>query len=101
MMTGEDLSVIFDGKRPAPRPHFTSCYDDHVLAGDYDWFFISDSEGKRKRLYDKRKDPEQEPDVARGASGARGQVLAHPRRTRPAARCRSSAARRGKPVLGG
>ena len=55
MMTGEDLSVIFDGKRPPPRPHFTSCYDDHVLAGDYDWFFISDSEGKRKRLYDKKK----------------------------------------------
>ena len=64
MMTGEDLSVIFDGKRPAPRPHFTSCYDDHVLAGDYDWFFISDSEGKRKRLYDKRKDPKELVDVA-------------------------------------
>ena len=44
-MAGEDLSVIFDGKRPPPRPHFTSCYDDHVLAGDYDWFFIADSDG--------------------------------------------------------
>ena len=64
MMTGEDLSVIFDGKRPPARPHFTSCYDDHVLAGDYDWFFISDSEGKRKRLYDKKNDPKELVDVA-------------------------------------
>jgi arylsulfatase A-like enzyme len=64
MMAGEDLSVIFDGKRPPGRPHFTSCYDDHVLAGDYDWFFISDSEGKRKRLYDKKNDPKELVDVA-------------------------------------
>ena len=64
MMTGEDLSVIFDGKRPPPRPHFTSCYDDYVLAGDYDWFFISDSAGLRKRLYDKKKDPKELVNVA-------------------------------------
>jgi arylsulfatase A-like enzyme len=64
MMAGEDLSVIFDGKRPSPRPHFTSCYDDHVLAGDYDWFFIADSAGLRKRLYDKKKDPGEIVDVS-------------------------------------
>jgi arylsulfatase A-like enzyme len=64
MMTGEDLSVIFDGKRPPARPHFTACYDDHVLAGDHDWFFISDSEGRRKRLYDKKNDPKELVDVA-------------------------------------
>ena len=67
MMAGEDLSVIFDGKRPPPRPHFTSCYDDYVLAGDDDWFFISDSEGLRKRLYDKKNDPTGAHDVARRA----------------------------------
>ncbi len=64
MMTGEDLSVIFDGKEPPARPHFTACYDDHVLAGDFDWFFISDSEGRRKRLYNRREDPEELRDVA-------------------------------------
>ena len=35
-----------------------------MLAGDYDWFFISDSEGKRKRLYDKKNDPQELVDVA-------------------------------------
>jgi len=64
MMAGEDLSVFFDGKEPPPRPHFTSCYDDYVLAGDLDWFLLSDSEGQRKRLYDKRADPLELTDVA-------------------------------------
>ncbi len=64
LMAGEDLSVMFDGEEPPARPVFTSCYDDHVLAGDLDWFLLSDSEGKRKRLYDKRTDPEELTDVA-------------------------------------
>jgi arylsulfatase A-like enzyme len=64
MMDGEDLSVLFDGKRPPDRPWFTSCYDNYVLGGDADWFFISDSEGRRKRLYDKHSDPLELKDVA-------------------------------------
>ena len=65
MMNGEDLSVLFDGKEPAQaRPYFTSCYDNYVLAGDRDWFLLSDSEGRRKRLYDKRHDPKELHDVA-------------------------------------
>ena len=32
-MDGEDLSVLFDGRRPPDRPWFTSCYDNYVLAG--------------------------------------------------------------------
>jgi hypothetical protein len=63
-MSGEDLSVIFDGREPSARPYFTSCYDDHVLAGDLDWFLIADSEGRRKRLFDKRRDPRELRDVA-------------------------------------
>jgi arylsulfatase A-like enzyme len=63
-MNGEDLSVIFDGKEPPPRPYFTSCYDNFVLCGDRDWFLISDSEGRRKRLYDKNEDPLELEDVA-------------------------------------
>jgi arylsulfatase A-like enzyme len=64
MMTGEDLSVLFDGREPPARPHFTACYDNYVLAGDRDWFFISDSEGRLKRLYDKHADPNELRDVA-------------------------------------
>jgi len=63
-MDGEDLSVLFEGGKPAERRWFTSCYDDHLLAGDQDWFFISDSDGRRKRLYDRRHDPEEIRDVA-------------------------------------
>jgi hypothetical protein len=63
-MNGEDLSVLFDGKQPPERRWFTACYDDHVLAGDRDWFLIADSEGRRKRLYDNKSDPEQVRDVA-------------------------------------
>ena len=64
MMNGEDLSVLFDGGTPPERPWFTSCYDNYVLAGDRDWFLLSDSEGRRKRLYDKRADPKELHDVA-------------------------------------
>jgi hypothetical protein len=35
-----------------------------VLAGDRDWFLIADSEGRLKRLYDKRSDPRELRDVA-------------------------------------
>ena len=64
MMTGEDLSVLFDGREPPARPHFTACYDNYVLSGDRDWFFISDSEGRLRRLYDKHADPKEQRDVA-------------------------------------
>ena len=65
IMNGEDLSVIFDGGEPSARPHFTSCYDNYVLCGDRDWFLLSDSEGRRRRrLYDKRRDPQELRDVA-------------------------------------
>jgi len=64
MMEGEDLSVLFEGREPVERPHFTSCYDDYVLAGDRDWFLLSDSEGRLKRLYDKHADPREDHNVA-------------------------------------
>ena len=64
MMNGEDLSVLFEGGDPPARAQFTSCYDDHVLAGDRDWFLLADSEGRLKRLYDKRSDPQELHDVA-------------------------------------
>jgi arylsulfatase A-like enzyme len=64
IMNGEDLSVIFEGRQPPARPHFTACYDNYVLCGDRDWFLLSDSEGRRKRLYDKNRDPRELRDVA-------------------------------------
>ncbi len=64
MMNGEDLSVIFDGRRPPPRPVFTSMYERYLLAGDEDWFLIADSKGATKRLFDNRRDPQQLRDVA-------------------------------------
>jgi arylsulfatase A-like enzyme len=64
LMNGEDLSVLFDAGQPPERRRFTSCYDDHLLAGDLDWFLLSDSEGRYKRLYDKRRDPRELHDVA-------------------------------------
>jgi arylsulfatase A-like enzyme len=63
-MNGEDLSVLFDGGAPPERRWFTACYDDHLLAGDRDWFMIADSEGRLKRLYDRRTDPQEIHDVA-------------------------------------
>jgi arylsulfatase A-like enzyme len=63
-MNGEDLSVLFEGGTPPERRWFTACYDDHVLAGDRDWFMLADSEGRLKRLYDKRADPQELRDVA-------------------------------------
>jgi arylsulfatase A-like enzyme len=63
-MNGEDLSVLFEGKQPYERRWFTACYADYLIAGDRDWVLISDSEGRRKRLYDKRKDPQELVDVA-------------------------------------
>jgi arylsulfatase A-like enzyme len=65
MMTGEDLSGLFEGTPPThERPYFTACYADYVLAGDHDWFLIADSEGRRKRLYNKRDDPCENVDVS-------------------------------------
>jgi arylsulfatase A-like enzyme len=64
MMNGEDLSVLFDGGEPPERRWFTACYDNYLLAGDRDWFLLADSEGRRKRLYDKRADPQELHDVA-------------------------------------
>jgi arylsulfatase A-like enzyme len=63
-MTGEDLTVLFEDREPPKRPWFTACYDNYVLAGDRDWFFISDSDRRRPRLYDKKTDPRENVDVA-------------------------------------
>jgi arylsulfatase A-like enzyme len=63
-MNGEDLSVLFEGREPPERRYFTSCYANHLLAGDGRWVFITDSEENERQLYDSREDPDQESNVA-------------------------------------
>ena len=46
-MDGEDLTVLFDGKDPPPRPFWTACYADNVIAGDGRWMLMSQHRGRR------------------------------------------------------
>lgn len=65
MMDGEDLTVLFDGKDPPPRPFWTSCYADNVIAGDGRWMLMSNiTGGAGRRLFDTREDPGELKDVA-------------------------------------
>lgn len=64
VMNGEDLSVLFDGRQPPARPHFTSCYQDTWIAGDDDWVLIAPDAGRTRQLYDRRADPGETVDVA-------------------------------------
>ena len=63
-MDGEDLTVMFDGADPPERPYWTTCYADHVAAGDGRYLLIADNQGDEKRLFDTEADPEEEDDVA-------------------------------------
>jgi arylsulfatase A-like enzyme len=63
-MDGEDLTVMFDGADPPERPYWTTCYADHVAAGDGRYLLIADNQGKERRLFDTEEDPEEEDDVA-------------------------------------
>lgn len=64
MMDGEDLTVLFDGKDPPPRPYFTAVYADYVIAGDGRHVLISNIDGKARRLYDTLKDPGELKDIS-------------------------------------
>jgi arylsulfatase A-like enzyme len=63
-MDGEDLTVMFDGDDPPERPYWTTCYADHVAAGDGRWMLIADNQGEERRLFDTEEDPDEEDDVA-------------------------------------
>ncbi len=70
-MNGEDLSVLFDGREPPPRPYYTSCYQETWICGDYEWLMIATPDGSRRELYDLVADPGNTRDVAATAPGAR------------------------------
>jgi arylsulfatase A-like enzyme len=64
-MEGQDLSVVFEGKRPDERTYFTSALKDHVCAFDDDWLLICNNQGQDEiKLYDRRADPAELHDVA-------------------------------------
>jgi arylsulfatase A-like enzyme len=63
-MDGEDLTVMFDDADPPERAYWTTAYADQVAAGDGRWLLIADNQGKERRLFDTREDPEEEKDVA-------------------------------------
>jgi arylsulfatase A-like enzyme len=63
-MDGEDLTVMFEGADPPERPHWTTCYADHVAAGDGRYLLIADNQGNEKRLFDTEEDPGEDDDVA-------------------------------------
>ena len=97
-MTGEDLSVLFDGGRPPDRPHFTACYADYVLAGDFDWFLLVGQRGAAQAPLRQAARPAGAGGRGRPAPRDRGPALAHPggRGRRHAARSSAS-----KGVVGG
>jgi arylsulfatase A-like enzyme len=63
-MDGGDLSVIFDGKSPDPRLHFTLGYSEFVWARDEGYAMFGRNDGRRARLYDLANDPKMDEDVA-------------------------------------
>jgi arylsulfatase A-like enzyme len=64
LMNGEDLSVLFDGREPTPRPYYTADYQETWIAGDREWVMISNTEGTRRELYYLPDDPDANHDVA-------------------------------------
>lgn len=64
LMNGEDLSVLFDGKEPTPRPYYTADYQETWICGDREWVMISNTEGTRRELYHLPDDPGANHDVA-------------------------------------
>lgn len=66
LMSGEDLTVLFDGREPPARPHYTACYQETWICGDRDWLMVSDTNGDRRELYDLNADPGATNDVAAG-----------------------------------
>ncbi len=63
-MEGEDLSVLFDGKEPPARDHFTVGYSNYVWVLDDNYAMRSKNDGSSPVLYDLRKDPEMKNDIS-------------------------------------
>lgn len=65
LMDGEDLSRLFDGKKPhEERPYFTAAYARYLICGDGRYVLIAHSERRRIRLFDTETDPEEVVNIA-------------------------------------
>jgi arylsulfatase A-like enzyme len=74
-MDGQDLSVLFDGKDPEERDHFTSGYKNYVWARDKRHVMFSRNDGSEARLYDAQSDPRQGRDLAEEDPGTVGRMF--------------------------
>jgi arylsulfatase A-like enzyme len=68
-MQGQDLSILFDGKEPEPRPHFTLGYSDFTWARDESYAMFARNDGTNARLYDLTTDPGMNRDIAGSSPG--------------------------------
>ncbi len=58
-MDGQDLSVLFEGKEPEPRDHFTSGYRKYVCCRDERRVMFCRTDRANAELYDAINDPQQ------------------------------------------
>ncbi len=70
-MNGQDLTPILEGREPErPRPYFTLGYDNYSWARDEDYVMFCRNDRSEARLYDLKKDPKMERDLAGEDPGA-------------------------------
>ncbi len=61
---GQDLSVIFDGEEPGPRPYATAGKQNFSWARDELYALIVRNDGQEAKLFDLQRDPGQTNDIA-------------------------------------
>jgi arylsulfatase A-like enzyme len=64
-MEGQDLSVLFGGGEPEPRPYFTLGYHDHAWARDERYVMFAKNDGSNALLFDLAEDPNMDTNIAR------------------------------------
>jgi arylsulfatase A-like enzyme len=74
-MEGQDLSVLFDGGDPDPRPHFTLGYHTYVWARDDRYVMFGSHDRASAKLFDLREDPEMRQDIAVGHPDVVGRMF--------------------------
>jgi arylsulfatase A-like enzyme len=74
-MDGQDLSVLFDGGDPDPRPHFTLGYHTYVWARDDRYVMFGSHDRASAKLFDLREDPEMRQDIAVGHPDVVGRMF--------------------------
>jgi len=63
-MQGADLSVLFDGGRPAPRGYVTAGYHDNAFARDERYAMFAKTNGSEPHLFDLSSDPKMNRNIA-------------------------------------